>query len=373
MPEDIAPQQIARVRRDRQGAVAVITMADGKMNCVSRPMRADLMDALVAANEDPEVTAVVLAAEGPAWCAGADLNEMDSEDAEADPNLHRTVIGYMDAMEKPVIAAIGGVALGGGLELALGCHYRLAAPGAKVGLPEVTLGLFPGAGGTQRLPRALGLEAATNVILSGRIHRAQDFEGSGLIDAIVGDDLPARAVAFARALTPGARPPRLRDLRVGMANAQGFLELARMAVRSNPRALPGQLPAIDAIEAAVTLPFDKGLEVEYQGFRAMRASLASYAYRHAFLAERRAGVVAGLDPKTPVRPVASIAVVGAGVMGQGIAMACAEAGYHVALLDLGQAALDRAMTRIAGQYDRAVARRRMSPETKAELLSRFTR
>lgn len=372
MPEDIAPQQTARVRRDRQGAVAVITMADGKMNCVSRPMRADLMEALVAANEDPEITAVVLAAEGPAWCAGADLNEMDSEDAEADPNLHRTVIGYMDAMEKPVIAAIGGVALGGGLELALGCHYRLAAPGAKVGLPEVTLGLFPGAGGTQRLTRALGLEAATNVILSGRIQRARDFEGSGLIDEIVGDDLPARAVAFARSLTPGARPPRLRDSRVRMANAQGFLELARMAVKSNPRALPGQLPAIDAIEAAVILPFDKGLEVEYEGFRAMRASLASYAYRHAFLAERRAGVVAGLDPRTPLRPVASIAVVGAGVMGQGIAMACAEAGYQVALLDLGQAALDRAMSRIAGQYDRAVSRGRMSPAAKAELLARFT-
>lgn len=371
MPEDFAQPTTARVRYDQQGPVAVITMADGKMNCVNRPMRADLLDALVTAHEDPGTTAIVLAAEGPAWCAGADLNEMDSEDAEADPNLHRTLIGYMDAMEKPVIAAIGGVALGGGLELALGCHYRLAAPGAKVGLPEVTLGLFPGAGGTQRLTRALGLEAASNVILSGRVHKARDFEGTGLFDEIVSGELLARATGFAQSLASGACPPRLRDLKVAMPNAQGYLELVRMAVKSNPRRLPGQLPAIDAIEASVTLPFDEGLEVEYEGFRAMRASLASYAYRHAFLAERRAGVVEGLDPKTPLRPTASVAVIGAGVMGQGIAMACAEAGYQVTLLDLGPAALERAVMRIGAQYDRAVTRGRMSDAAKSELMARL--
>lgn len=360
-----------RARLDRRNDVGVVIMDDGKMNCVNRPMRTAVMRALEEALADPKLRAIVLAAEGRAWCAGADLNEMDDEEAEADPNLQLTMTGWLDDCPKPVVAAIQGPTLGGGFELALACHYRVVSRDALLGLPEVKLGLFPGAGGTQRLPRAIGLENATNLILAGKIEKAQVFEGTDLIDEFAEEDVLTAAIAFARRL-PEGKPPRLRDRPVRHPNAEGYLALVAAAVNANPARLPGQPVAVASLLAAATKPFDQALAEEYASFRSLRASLASYPYRHAFFAQRKAAVVKDLDPAPKGREIRSVAVIGAGTMGQGIAMACAEAGYPVWILDSDKAALARAQERIGEHYSAQTSRGRIDAPAASAFQSRIT-
>lgn len=373
MPDDADRATTAEpLRIERRGATSVLTMAGVNMNALSRRLRAALFDALADAADDPAVHAVLLAADGPAWCAGADLKEMDSPDSEADPSLHGAIFGLIRGMDKPVVAVIAGAALGGGFEMALGCHHRLATPEARIGLPEVTLGLLPGAGGTQHLPRAIGLEAAADAILSGKTYRAAAFAGSSLFDAMLGDDPLAEALAFAEALPRGTKPPLLRDRPVEHPNPEAYLKAVRTAVQANPRRTSGHLPAVDCLLAAATQPYDQGMAFEYAAFRAARADRASLPFRYGFLAERRASQVPGLDPAAKPRPIAKVAVVGAGVMGRGIALACAQAGLAVTLMDSSEDSLSRAMTAIARTVEDGVARGRTTEEEAARIRSSVT-
>ncbi len=281
--------EFARLERvnDVRGTIGVLTLDNPPVNCVAHPLRKALFAALEMAEHDPGVKAVVMIGASKVFSAGADLNEMDTPAAMAEPNLHTTLIEAMEAMTKPVIAAIHGAAIGGGLELALGAHYRVAVPDAKLGLPEVTLGLMPGAGGTQRLPRALGLERGLSAILSGRLFPAREAEGTGLIDEIIGGDLRDGAIAFAKRVADVRPLPRLRDVTITHPNAEAFLQFARGAARADKRRLPGLLPAVEAVAAAVFKPFDDGLAFELAEFSRLREAPETRAFRDAFLAERK--------------------------------------------------------------------------------------
>lgn len=362
MPDDAVRAATAEpLRIERIGAVCVLTMTGANMNALSRRLRAALYDGIAQAADDPVVRAVLLTSDGPAWCAGADLKEMDAPASEADPSLQGAIFELIRDMNKPVIAVITGAALGGGLEMALGCHYRLALPDARIGLPEVTLGLLPGAGGTQHLPRAIGLEAAADAILSGKTFRAATFADTALFDAILpGEDPLAEALAFAETLPQGARPPLLRDRSVEHPNPEAYLKAVRMAVQGNPRRTSGHLPAVDCLLAAATQPYEQGIAFEYAAFRATRAERASQPYRYAFLAERRASQAHGMNPAAKPRAIATVAVVGAGVMGRGIALACAQSGLAVTLMDLSPQALSQATTAIAGAIEDSVKRARIT-------------
>lgn len=276
-----------------EGNIRIITMTGTRMNALSRRLRAELFEALGTAAAAPAVASILLAAAGPAWCAGADLKEMDSPDSEAHPSLQGALFDLFNGMEKPVIAVIAGMALGGGLELALGCHYRLATPDAMIGLPEVTLGLIPGAGGTQHLPRAIGLEGAAKLILSGQPCRADSFAGTGLFDAMLtGDDLLAEAITFAQSLPPDEQPPRLRDRPIHHADPKAFLAGLRAGYELNPQRTTGHLPAVACLSAATTLPYAQAMAHEYETFCALRADPAALAFRQTFLAQRKGGTKA---------------------------------------------------------------------------------
>ncbi|WP_137134167.1 3-hydroxyacyl-CoA dehydrogenase NAD-binding domain-containing protein [Rhizobium sp. FKY42] len=354
---------------DDDGTIRIITMQQGATNVLTRSFRVALWDALTAAEADQGVSAILLASQSAVWCAGADLNEMDTGAADADPNPAQLVYDLLPSLKKPVIAVLTGAALGGGLELALSCHYRLANRDARIGLPEVTLGLLPGAGGTQLLPRAIGLEAAANLILSGRPVKAERFAETPLFDAMLGADPLGEALSFARGLGEGL--PHLSQNRVEHVSAVAFLQSIRTNLSGYRQRAPGHLPAVDCLEAAATLPFAKGREVEQQKFLEARIAPEGAALRYAFLAERAAAQVPGLDAATP-RLIETVAVIGAGTMGQGIALACAGAGLSVRLLDLNDAALERARAAFALRFEKAVAKGKISGETARETAARIT-
>lgn len=354
------------VTTESRNGVRFVVLDDGKLNCLSRPMRLALLRALDEASADSDCRAVVLMGRGRAFCAGADLNEMDTSDAMADPNLHKTILTTIESMPFPVIAAMHGSALGGGLELALGCHYRIATPDTLIGLPEVSLGLMPGAGGTQRLPRAIGLEPALNLILAGTMIKAAQAP-EGLIDQIVAGDLMEAAANFADAVIDVRPLPRLRDNRITHVNPDGFLQWVRGGVARDPRRLPGLLPIIEAISDAAKLPAEKGLAREYEAFCALRADSATLPFRYAFLAERQTSVMPGLNMKL-ARPLAKAAVIGAGTMGAGIAMALVEAGLSALILDIDAQAVERALQRCRKDWTRKAERGRLTQDK----LDRYT-
>lgn len=358
-------------RTERHAGTSVIVMNGGQLNLLARPLRAAILQQLDAAAADPACKAVVLVGGGRAFSAGADLVEMDTPDSLADPCLHLTLIEAIEAMDVPVIAAIHGSALGGGLELALGCHYRLSTPDALLGLPEITLGLMPGAGGTQRLPRAIGLVPALNLILEGRSFRA-DAAPQGLIDRLARGELREAALAFA-AEVAGKRPlPRLRDVRLPGENVEGFMQFARNAVSRDRRRLPGLRPIVDSVERAALKPADQGLHAEYAAFGQLRSDPATRPFRHAFLAERHAFTIDGMDRATRPRALRKAAVVGAGAMGQGIAIALAQAGIEVRLLDQSEQAVEAAIAAAGKGWDRAVARGRIGAEDREVLAGRLS-
>jgi 3-hydroxyacyl-CoA dehydrogenase len=370
-PQHVSRVAPRRVRLETEGDVAVIALDNPPVNCLDLDTRRDLLEALDACEDDAAVAAVVLLGSGRNFSAGANLAEMDTPEALAEPNLHLTVISAIEAMTKPVVAAIHGVAMGGGLELALGCHYRLATADAQLALPEVTLGLLPGAGGTQRLPRALGLERGLNAMLSGKTMRGAEVCSTLLVAELVPADIQPAAVAFARGIA-GQRPlPRLCDVKIEHPNAEGFLMFARNIVRADKRRLPGLEPIIDAVGVATRKPMRDGLDFEYALFRRLRDMPATRAFRHAFLAKRAASKIDGLPPATPVRRLERAAIVGAGTMGVGIAIALADTGLPVALLDENAAALDRAAASIRKTYEAAVQRGRLTAEAAAERAARI--
>jgi 3-hydroxyacyl-CoA dehydrogenase len=352
------------------GATAVIRFDNPPMNTLAHGMRQAVMEHLARAGADPAVKAVVLAGGGRAFCAGAEIRELDTPEAVASPNL-REIIAAIEASQKPVVAAIHGVAMGGGLELALGCHYRLASRGAQLALPEVKLGLIPGAGGTQRLPRAVGAARALEMIVSGNPVKSESVAGTPLVDEIAeGDPVPG-ALAFAERLVAGQRPlRRLRDMTVSGEGAEALFTEARSRIAREQRGYPAPLRALDAVEAALKLPFDEGLRFERGLFDGLLVTTESKALRHAFFGERAVAKMPGVPEDTPTVDVRRVAIFGAGTMGGGIAMAFANAGLPVTLLETSQAALDRGIATVRKSYAGAAARGRM---TQAELDARIGR
>ncbi len=305
---------------------------------------------------DPAVRAIVLTGAGGVFSAGADIREFNTPKARAEPTLH-TLIDMVEASDKPVIAAIGGLCMGGGLELSLGCHFRVAGASASIALPEVKLGILPGAGGTQRLPRAVGLETALNMIVSGASVPARELRATALFDDVIEGDALAPAVVFARSVTADNRPrKRLRDVMLAEPNAEAFLAFARNTVATVSKGYPAPLKCIDAVEAAVTRPFEDGMRIEREIFFGLLQTPESRALRHAFFAERAASRIPGVDEKARGRPIERIAVIGAGTMGGGIAMSFAGAGIPVTLLEMKQEALDKGMATIRRNYEASVKR-----------------
>ena len=355
-----------------EGAVAVITLDNPPVNGLGHAIRQGIAAGLQHAQADEAVRAIMITGANNVFSGGADIREFNTPKALAEPTLLQ-VIAAAEASAKPVIAAIGGVCMGGGLELALGCHYRVAAPAAKLALPEVKLGLIPGAGGTQRLPRAVGVERALEMIVGGEPVAAAKLAGTALIDEIVEGDFAAGAMQFAqRVVTENLPPRRIRDLSVAVSDpAEFFADAREKAVAQNPH-LPAPARCVDAVRAAVEKPFDEGARYEREIFLELIKSPESRAMRHAFFAERAASKIADVPADTAARAIAKVAVIGAGTMGGGIAMAFANAGYPVTLVESKHEALERGLGVIRRNYDSAVKRGRLRPDDMAARLDRIS-
>ncbi len=335
--------------------VAVITMNNPPVNGLGNALRAGLMEGLKKAESDPAVKGVVLIGAGKAFSGGADIREFGKPREK--PDLFE-VNDQQDAMKKPLIAAISGFALGGGLELALGCHYRLAEPKAQLGLPEVKLGILPGSGGTQRLPRIVPMAEALRMMTTGTPISAQRAKDLGLVDEVVSGDLLQAALQFAQ------RKPPVRRIREMPAKLEGDLEAffakARDQVAAESRGYPAPLEIVACAAAAASLPFDEGRKIERERFARLVASAESKALRHMFFAERQTSKIPDVPEDTQVRPIRKAAVIGAGTMGGGIAMCFANAGIPVTLIDMTQEAVDKGMQRIKGNYAATVEKGRLT-------------
>jgi 3-hydroxyacyl-CoA dehydrogenase len=344
------------------GAVAVITLDSPPVNGLGHELRTGIAAGIDQAQADSKVKAVVLIGTGRGFSGGADIREFNTPKAMAEPTLH-TLIRVVEESAKPVIAAVGGICMGGGLELALGCHYRVAAPGAQIALPEVKLGLMPGAGGTQRLPRVIGVEAALNMIVSGDAVPSERFKGTALFDEIVESDLLEGALAFAEKVVAENLPlKRVRDIEIEYPNAEGFLQFARNNIAAAAKNLPARPKCVEAVAAAVFKPFDEGLQIERELFRYLMETTESKALRHVFFAERAASKIPDVPKDTPTRTIEKVAIIGAGTMGSGISMNFLNAGIPVTILELNQEALDKGVATIRKNYERTMKKGRLTPE-----------
>ena len=357
VPRSVQTPQVTPVRVDLSEAVAHIIIDNPPVNCLSRPVRRALLQALENAEYDPSIVAVVLGGDNDLFSAGADLAEFDNGEGLAEPSLHLTIADFLDAMSKPVVAAIGGVALGGGLELALACHYRVSAKTAKLGLPETKLGFMPGAGGTQRLPRAVGMELAANLILSGRQLDGTEAHDAGLVDLVTDEDPVRAAHTFALKLADVRPLPRLRDRTLDRHAAEPLLASVAKAVSRGPLATPGAPAVLQALQAALG-PFDAGRTREFQLFRELADSAQAKAFRYRFRTDRRAGRVPGPRPS----PVTRAAVVGGGTMGRGIALALLAAGISTRVVETDPQRLSAAVSAIHAELNRAAARGRLTAD-----------
>src|SRR5688572_25146587 len=358
------------IRYKVDAGIAWLTLNNPPLNALSHDLRLGIVTALDRALADKKAQAIVLCGNERAFSSGADIKEFAGGAFYAEPFLP-ALVNAIEASVKPVIAAISGACMGGGLELALGCHYRVAQADAKIAFPEVKLGLIPGAGGTQRFPRLVGLEGAVNMIVSGATVPALTFKGSPLFDVIVengaADSLRRAAREFALGLRKQGNPlRRVRDMAVKHPQAEAFLQFAKASVASIARGLAAPLRALEAVEASSTQSFEKGIATERKIFAELMVSAESQALRHAFFAERAAGKVAGLSDKTPQRKIARVAVIGAGTMGGGIAMTFANAGIPVTLLEVKQEALERGMAAIRKNYEGAVAKGKLKAADAAK-------
>ncbi len=357
-----------------RGEIAVITLDNPPLNGLGHATRVALLDGLRRAHADAAVRAIVLCGAGRSFSSGADIKEFAAGTVFAEPNL-LTVIAAVEDATKPVIAALHGVAMGGGLELALACHARIAAPGCDLALPEVKLGLIPGAGGTQRLPRTLGVEAALNLIVSGetvKSERLAQLPGQQLLDRLSAsvDSLPAEALAlageFAARHAEGTPPPRVSERPCAHPQGEAWFQFARTMVKTQAGVYPAPLRALESIENATRLSFNDGLAKELEIFLALLHSPESRALRHLFMAERAAGKLPpDLPADTPPRPVHKVGVVGAGLMGSGIAINFLDAGLPVTLLDRDEAAIARGVATIRKHYEGRVAKGKLDA-AKAE-------
>ena len=356
----------------RDGDLAILTLNNPPVNALSTALRAGIVAALAEAAADPAIKAIVMTGAGRGFCAGADITEFGKPPRE--PFLP-DVIAAIEACPKPVVAAIHGPALGGGLEVALGAHARVAAPSAKMGLPEVKLGLIPGAGGTQRLPRLIGPAAAVKLIVSGEPVGGTEALKLGIVTEVA-EDVVAAARALARQMiASGVAPVGLsRDetrLEAARAGRDAF-EAAAAEVLKGARGAEAPAACVAAVRNSLDLDFEAGMKAERAAFLSLVAGDQSKALRHAFFAEKAAAKIDGLPADAVARPVRSVAVIGAGTMGGGIAMAFANAGYPVTLIETSAEALARGQGNIDKNYASTVARGRMSEAEKAERIARIT-
>ena len=364
---------IVTVTRDNE--IAIVTIDNPPVNALSHAMRKPLNEALIALRDDDSVKGVVLACAGRTFVAGADISEFGGPRLE--PSLLDLIATLESYGDKPTVAAIHGTALGGGLELALGCRYRVAVAQAMCGLPEVKLGLIPGAGGTQRLPRVIGPEKAVKVIVAGRFMPAKECLADGLVDAIVEDeDLTAGAVDFLRkAIQDGKHPPlpRDRDDKIAAARADiaGFDALVK-EVTKKARGLDAPHACAQSVRNAITMTFEEGYAEELKIFLKLLDSDQSRAQRHLFFAEREAGKVAGVTKDVKPRAVKKAGVIGAGTMGGGIAMSLVNGGIPVTILEMAQEPLDKGLERIRTNYDISVKRGSMTADDVDKRMALFT-
>ncbi|NHZ43767.1 3-hydroxyacyl-CoA dehydrogenase NAD-binding domain-containing protein [Massilia aquatica] len=345
------------------GSVAVITLNNPPVNGLGLETRTAAVAGIRRALADDAVKAIVITGAGKAFSGGADIKEFNSPKALTEPSLH-SLIQVAESSTKPVIAAIHTVCMGGGLELALGCNYRVAMPGAQIALPEVKLGLLPGAGGTQRLPRVVGLEMALNMIVSGTPVLSEKFAGTALFDEVFASDanLIEAAVAFANKVADVRPLPRVRDRKVNYPNHEAFLQFSRNTVKAMSGAFPAPLECVETVAASVTKKFEDGIKFERERFLHLIQTPESKSLRHAFFAERLASKIPDVPADTPTREIKQAAIIGAGTMGGGIAMNFVNAGIPVILLETRQEALDKGIATIRKNYENTMKKGKLTQE-----------
>lgn len=356
-----------------RGTVALITLNNPPVNGLGYATRSSITDNLQKANADAAVKSIVLTGAGKAFSGGADIKEFGTPKALLEPNL-LSVIRAVENSSKPVVAAIHTVCMGGGLELALGCHYRIVAPGCNVALPEVKLGLLPGAGGTQRLPRAVGVEPALNMIVSGEPVKSEllaQITGQKLFDRMAAspESLTEEALAFAQAIADTRPLPLVRNLPCKHPDGDAYFQFARNMVKGMAKNFPAPLKCVDAVEAATKKKFEDGLAFERELFINLMWTPESRALRHIFMAERAASKIPDVPEDTPKREINSIAVIGAGTMGGGIAMNFLNAGIPVKMLEMKQEALDRGIATIRKNYEAQVKKGKLKQDKYEQRMS----
>ncbi len=363
------------VEYQRQGSVGVITLNNPPVNALSvnKGVVQDILDALKDGDHDPHVRAFVIIGAGRNFSGGADISEFGGG---YDPGKAKLpdVLAYMDTVTKPIVAAIHGPTMGGGLELALACHYRVALPGAQIALPEVKLGILPGAGGTQRLPRLIGAEKALDLMIAGDPISTEKAGELGMVDEVVSGDLRAAALTFTNRLAREGRSVVRRASQLPVAldrPAAEFFEQARSRVAKDWRGYPAPQAIVACVEAAVNQPFAKGIAFERQQFERLVKTSESRALRHLFFAERQVAKIPDVPEDTPAREIKSAALIGAGTMGGGIAMNFANAGIPVKVLEVNQEALDKGLNVVRKNYAATVSKGRLSQDVMDKRMGLF--
>lgn len=358
------------------GDVAVITMNNPPVNGLGHATRLAITQGLDQANADPAVKAIVLTGAGKAFSGGADIKEFGSMKATMEPNLLSVILSCENST-KPVVAAIHTVAMGGGLELSLGCHYRIAAPGANIALPEVKLGLIPGAGGTMRLPRVLGVEPALNMIVSGEPVKSEmlaQLPGQKLFDKMASspEALMEEALAYARSVADARPLPLVRNLPSKHPMGDAYFQFARNMVKGMAKNFPAPAKCVDAVEASTKKKFDEGMAYEREIFTALMFTPESRALRHLFMAERAASKIPDVPEDTPKREIKKVAVIGAGTMGGGISMNFLNAGIPVTILEMKQEAIDRGLATIRKNYEGQVKKGKLKQDKYEQRMALLT-
>ena len=358
------------------GDVAVISLNNPPVNGLGLSTRQAITEGVEKAVQDASIKAIVITGHGKAFSGGADIREFGSPKATQEPNL-LSVIAQIENCAKPVVAAVHTVAMGGGLELALGCHYRIAAPGASIALPEVKIGLLPGAGGTQRLPRVLGVEPALNMIVSGEAIKSEMLAmlpGQKLFDKMAAspESLMDEALKFAREVSATRPLPRVRDLPCKHPQGDAYFQFTRNMVKGMAKNYPAPPKCVDAVQAATKKKFDEGMVIERELFINLMWTPECRALRHLFMSQRAASKIADVPDTTPTRAIKQIAVIGAGTMGGGISMNFLNAGIPVKILETKQEALDRGIATIKKNYEAQVKKGKLKEDKYAQRMALLT-
>ena len=358
------------------GDVAVISLNNPPVNGLGLSTRQAITEGVEKAVQDASIKAIVITGHGKAFSGGADIREFGSPKATQEPNL-LSVIAQIENCAKPVVAAVHTVAMGGGLELALGCHYRIAAPGASIALPEVKIGLLPGAGGTQRLPRVLGVEPALNMIVSGETIKSEMLAmlpGQKLFDKMSAsaETLMDEALKFAREVSATRPLPRVRDLPCKHPQGDAYFQFTRNMVKGMAKNYPAPPKCVDAVQAATKKKFDEGMVIERELFINLMWTPECRALRHLFMSQRAASKIADVPDTTPTRAIKQVAVIGAGTMGGGISMNFLNAGIPVKILESKQEALDRGIATIKKNYEAQVKKGKLKEDKYAQRMALLT-